>query len=55
MNFAGMDMNRLLLVLGLIAIVAIAAFTNNRLEIGATGLRLEKNADDPGRHGVPPG
>lgn len=39
------DINRLLLLLGAIVIIAIAAATNYRVEIGPTGLKFEKNAD----------
>ncbi|WP_422372616.1 hypothetical protein [Hoeflea sp.] len=39
----GIDINRLLMLLGVIAIVIIAAFTNYRVEISPAGLKFEKN------------
>ncbi len=39
------DFNRMLIVFALIALVTIAALTNNRLEIGPEGIKFEKNPE----------
>lgn len=39
------DVNRLLTLVALIAIVVIAAASDYRLEIGALGLRFERNSN----------